>query len=276
MQLDDDIAAAFHRDGYVLVPRVFTPAELRDLAEHVFHVRQPSAAERSKYGVDGYELLGKNALDELTPNEMLQAERLLRLHLFDARTRQFMLDPRLIGLVRRLWPGEPLAVHALYFPKPPGARGMALHADTGYLPTEPTELAGCFIAVDDADADNGALSIVRGSHLLTGFDRRSIPTEDFIFPEEFVQPAGTELVLMGMQAGDVLLFHGNSLHSSMPNRTIDRWRRAFICHYVSAAVRSVSEELNPAFRPSGEEIPAPGHTSVRKPPGGPPPQAHRH
>ena len=266
----DDIAAAFHRDGYVLVPHVFEAAELVDLAEHVFHVRQPSAAERAKYGVDGYELLGKNALDELTPKELLQAERLLRLHLFDPPTRQLMLDPRLITLVRRVWPGEPLAVHALYFPKPPGARGMALHADTGYLPTDPPELVGCFIAifVDDADADNGALNVVRGSHLLTGFDRRSIRTDDFIFPEEFVQPAGTELVSMRMQAGDVLMFHGNSLHSSMPNRSPDRWRRVFICHYISAAVRSVSEELNPAFRPSSKEIPAPGHTSVRKPSAG--------
>lgn len=69
---------------------------------------------------------------------------------------------------------------------------------------------------------------------------------------------------MPMQAGDVLLFHGNSLHSSMPNRTSDRWRRAFIFHYISAAVQSVSEELNPAFRANGEEIPAPGHGSVKR------------
>jgi hypothetical protein len=30
-------------------------------------------------------------------------------------------------------------------------------------------------------------------------------------------------------------------------------------------VRSVSEELNPAYRTTGEEIPAPGHTSVGRP-----------
>ena len=55
------------------------------------------------------------------------------------------------------WPRDPLGVSALYYPKPPGARGFALHSDTGYLPTEPPELAGAFIAVDDADAENGAL-----------------------------------------------------------------------------------------------------------------------
>lgn len=268
MQIDSSrlgaVAEAFHRDGYVLVPQVFEPRELLDLAEHVFHVRQPSRAEKAKYGVDGYELLGKSSLDQLTPQELLKAERLLRLHLFDLPTRGLMLDARIIALVRTLWPGEPLAVHALYFPKPPGARGMALHADTGYLPTEPPQLVGCFIAVDAADAENGALAVVRGSHRLTAFERRTIPTKDFIFPEEFVQPAGTDLVLTEMKSGDVLLFHGATLHSSMPNRTTDRWRRAFICHYISAAVQLVSEELNPAFRANGEEVPAPGHTSIRR------------
>ena len=259
------IADAFVEDGFVLVPQVFAPAELQALAEHVFHLRQPSPAARLKYGVDGYELLGKNALDELTPRELVGIERLLRLHIFDLPTRQFMLDPRLIDLVRRLWPGDPLGVSALYYPKPPGARGFALHSDTGYLPTDPPELAGCFIAVDDADADNGALSLVRGSHRLSDIERRAIPTHEFIFPEEFIQPAGTELVLVPMKAGDVLLFHGNSLHASLPNRTTARWRRAFICHYISAAVRSVSEELNPAYRVTGEEVPAPGHTSVGRP-----------
>ncbi len=260
------IAQEFFELGFVLVPQVFAPAELRALAEHVFHLRQPSAAARAKYGVDGYELLGKGALAELSPRELVRIERLLRLHIFDPPTRKLMLDTRIIELLRCLWPGDPLGVSALYYPKPPGARGFALHSDTGYLSTEPPELAGVFIAVDDADAENGALSVVRSSHHLTSVERRKIPTHDFIFPLEFIQPPDTERVLVPMKAGDVLLFHGHSLHGSLPNRSADRWRRAFICHYISAAVYSVSEELNPAYRITGEEVPAPGHTSVGRPP----------
>jgi phytanoyl-CoA hydroxylase len=259
------IADAFFEQGFALVAQVFPPAELDALAEHVFHLRQPPAAARARYGLDGYELLGKGALDELTPRELVRIERLLRLHIFDPPTRQLMLDPRIIDLVRRLWPGDPLGVSALYYPKPPGARGFALHSDTGYLSTDPPELAGAFIAVDDADSETGALSVVRGSHRLTDVERRAIPTDEYIFPMEFIQPVGTERVLVPMKAGDVLLFHGHSLHGSLPNRTADRWRRAFICHYVSAAVHSVSEELNPAYRVTGEEIPAPGHASVGRP-----------
>jgi phytanoyl-CoA hydroxylase len=261
----NSIADVFSEDGFVLVPHVFAPAELQTLADHVFHLRQPSGAARAKYGHDGYELLGKGSLAELTPGELVRIERLLRLHIFDPPTRRLMLDPRIIDLVRRLWPGDPLGVSALYYPKPPGARGFALHSDTGYLPTDPPELAGAFIAVDDADVENGALSVVRGSHRFSDVQRRAIPTHEFIFPEEFIQPAGTELVLVPMKAGDVLLFQGNSLHASLPNRTTDRWRRAFLCHYISAAVHTVSEELNPAYRTTGEEVPAPGHVSVGRP-----------
>jgi phytanoyl-CoA hydroxylase len=252
------LAEAFHRDGFVLVPQVFDPAELLDLAEHMLHVRQPSRETLARYRAEPLDLMGHACLNEFTEDELRLAARLLRLHLFDERAKRLMLDERLFSLVRPLWPGEPLAVHAAYYPKPPGSRGMALHADTGYLAVEPPDLVGCIVAIDDADTDNGALSVVRGSHRMAAAERRPIPTDHFLFPEEYLQPPGTELVLTELRAGDVLVFHGRSLHGSMPNRTTNRWRRTFLCHYVSAAVRSVCPELSPAFRSTGEEVPAPG------------------
>ena len=261
-----ELADGFHRDGYVIVRQVFDPAELLALAEHIFRLPKPSAEGLQKYRADPpMDLFGKGSLSELTPRELPHASRLLRLHLFDERTKRLLLDDRLFSLVRQLWPGEPLAVHAQYYPKPPGGRGMALHPDTGYLPVDPPEVVGCFIAVDDADTENGALGVVRGSHRLQGFERREIPTNEFLFPETYIQPPGTELVVPELKAGDVLLFHGSTLHSSMPNRTCDRWRRSFLCHYISAAVRSASEYFNPAFRATGEEIPAPGWTAIGDP-----------
>lgn len=259
-----DLAARFHQDGFVVVPQVFEPRELHELAEHVRYFRQPSAEALARYGAEPLDLFGRSCLNEFTAHELRISARLLRLHLFDPRTRALMLDARLFALVRTLWPGEPLAVHALYFPKPPGARGFPLHADTGYLPTDPPEMAGCFVAVDDTDEQNGALSIIPGSHRFGAVERQPVSTDEFVFPEGYVQPAGTELCRVHLKAGDVLIFHGGTLHASDPNRSAARWRRAFICHYISAAVRSVSEYFNPAFRATGEEIPAPGHASARQ------------
>jgi hypothetical protein len=267
MPIDVDLSEmveAFHRDGFFHVRGVFSAAELHDLAEHVLHFPQPPAEVLARYGAEPLELFQKRSLSDLSAEELRKATRLLRLHLFDERTRRLLLDERLLSLVRPLWPGEPLAVHVAFYPKPPGGRGLALHADTTYLAVDPPELAGCMVAVDDADAANGALSIVRGSHHFPPAQRRAIPTDDYIFPEEHVAPSDGEEVLIKLAAGDVLLFHGGTLHASMPNRTTDRWRRAFICHYISAAVRSAPDEFNPAFRASGEEIPAPGHDSARR------------
>jgi ectoine hydroxylase-related dioxygenase (phytanoyl-CoA dioxygenase family) len=69
-------------------------------------------------------------------------------------------------------------------------------------------------------------------------------------------------MLLTMRAGDVLLFHGSTLHGSQPNRSSTRWRRAFVAHYIAADVRAVHEHFHPAFRATGEEIPAPGYAAA--------------
>ncbi|MCL5283330.1 MAG: phytanoyl-CoA dioxygenase family protein, partial [Armatimonadetes bacterium] len=37
-----------------------------------------------------------------------------------------------------------------------------------------------------------------------------------------------------MKPGDVLFFNGHLLHRSYPNRTADRFRRSYVCHYCNA------------------------------------------
>lgn len=35
-----------------------------------------------------------------------------------------------------------------------------------------------------------------------------------------------------MEAGDILFFHGLLVHSSTRNKTEDRFRRSYVCHYI--------------------------------------------
>ena len=35
-----------------------------------------------------------------------------------------------------------------------------------------------------------------------------------------------------MSPGDTLFFDGKVIHGSYMNKTRDRWRRSFICHYI--------------------------------------------
>jgi phytanoyl-CoA hydroxylase len=46
-----------------------------------------------------------------------------------------------------------------------------------------------------------------------------------------VMPEYLECVPIRMEPGDVLYFGGMTIHGSPPNRSANRFRRSFICHY---------------------------------------------
>ena len=52
--------------------------------------------------------------------------------------------------------------------------------------------------------------------------------------------------LVPMKAGDTLFFNGSLIHGSGPNRSKDRFRRSFICHYVSQSHRENLQILQPS------------------------------
>jgi hypothetical protein len=54
-----------------------------------------------------------------------------------------------------------------------------------------------------------------------------------------------------MTAGDVLYFHGRTIHGSMPNRTSDRWRRTFIGHYVPESATACARGYQPLYDSAG-------------------------
>jgi ectoine hydroxylase-related dioxygenase (phytanoyl-CoA dioxygenase family) len=43
-----------------------------------------------------------------------------------------------------------------------------------------------------------------------------------------------------MARGDVLFFNGSVVHGSGPNKTTDRFRRAFICHYAGESAEKIA------------------------------------
>ena len=117
----------------------------------------------------------------------------------------------------------------LYY-KPPGARGQAFHQDQQYITLDP--LVGCWVALDDADRDNGQMIVFPASHKLGLLPVETADlTLSFVGGQTQLPPEAKELGV-DMRAGDVLLFDGKTIHGSLPNKTADRFRRSFICHFV--------------------------------------------
>ena len=56
------------------------------------------------------------------------------------------------------------SMQSMYFVKSAGKPGQAWHQDEQYIPTRDRSLTGAFIAIDDADVENGCLWMHPGSH----------------------------------------------------------------------------------------------------------------
>ncbi|MCP5025021.1 MAG: phytanoyl-CoA dioxygenase family protein [Actinomycetia bacterium] len=133
------------------------------------------------------------------------------------------------------WDGATKCMQSMLFFKPPGLQGQAWHQDERFIPTRDRSLLGAWMALDDADVDNGCLWVVPGSH------RRGqlFPTRDHGRPDEF-DPTDesygfdeSEAIPVEVAAGTVVFFNGYLLHRSLRNRS-DRTRMALVNHYMNA------------------------------------------
>ena len=89
-------------------------------------------------------------------------------------------------------------------------------------------------ALDTADADNGGMQIVPGSHL-----HGVINEQHFLAEEEVEQYAPPERVIeLGAEAGEAILLHNLLLHRSGPNPT-SKPRRAFSATYMKASTKTL-------------------------------------
>lgn len=96
-----------------------------------------------------------------------------------------------------------------------------------------------WIALEDANAENGCLRVIPGSHRhqrdhasvrdARGFTNR-VPDDEL---------EGETIIEVEMKQGDVLVFHDRLLHSSHPNRS-GRERWSFIPTYRNADVPDTS------------------------------------
>ncbi|NUS30666.1 MAG: phytanoyl-CoA dioxygenase family protein [Streptomyces sp.] len=165
--------------------------------------------------------------------------RVMQPHEINPLARRTLLDTRLRVVLEALLDEEALAAQSMFYFKPPGARGQALHQDNFYLRVEPGTCVAAWVACDVIDRENGGLEVVPGTHRMDLFCPEEAD-EVVSFAREYVAPpAGLEAVPVDMAPGDVLFFNGSLVHGSQPNRSGDRFRRSFIGHYVGRSAERI-------------------------------------
>ncbi|MCC6423086.1 MAG: phytanoyl-CoA dioxygenase family protein [Phycisphaerales bacterium] len=167
---------------------------------------------------------------------------------------KYMLHPSLHPLLKAMIGQEPVAVQSMFYFKPPGARGQDLHQDNFYLRVKPDTCTAAWIAIDDADEDNGGMLVVPGTQNMEivcpqAADRSLYFTDHHVEP-----PAGMKPVAVKLKAGDVLFFNGSLIHGSYPNASKTRFRRSLICHYVPQNSTELSQWYTTRLRFDGTNV----------------------
>lgn len=190
------------------------------------------------------------------PDPLRRHPRVMQPHEFSAQAREFLLDARLRAVLEVLFGEEVLAAQSMFYFKPPGARGQALHQDNFYLRVEPGTCVAAWVACDVIDRDNGGLEVVPGTHRMDLFCPE-VADEELSFAREYVPPPpGLTPVPVDLAPGDVLFFNGSLVHGSGPNRSADRFRRSFIGHYVGRSAERIGGYYR-TLTMSGARVPLP-------------------
>ena len=205
---------AFHDDGFVLVPDVFTAEECGEIAEHI----EAAAFELA---------LGDTTEGPLSYRPMM--------HLTSEDLTAVATDPRWADVVLPLLgEGDVRLYWEQAVAKPPQARTeLPWHQDNGYTPLIPEAYLTCWLALDDADVENGCLWVIPGSHRSGTVRHRN---GEGPFRVGHAGPA-TDGVPVPVPRGSVLAFSSLLMHRSGPNVT-DRRRLAWIIQYCGADTRS--------------------------------------
>ncbi|WP_406176637.1 phytanoyl-CoA dioxygenase family protein [Streptomyces sp. NBC_00996] len=221
----------FEESGFAVVRGLFARAEIDALCTEF-------TALQAAGPIPGH--FEPRATETEGPADPLHAHpRVLHPHRINALSLRCLLDPRLRSILETLLGEEPLAAQSMFYFKPPGARGQALHQDNFYLRVEPGTCVAAWIACDAIDRENGGLEVVPGTHRMDLFCPEEADAA-LSFAREYVPPPpGLTAVPVDMAPGDVLFFNGSLVHGSGPNRSPDRFRRSFIGHYVGRSTERI-------------------------------------
>ena len=127
-----------------------------------------------------------------------------------------------------------------YFCKLPGDDQMvAWHQDASYWALTPSKTVTVWLAIDDADEENGCMRVLPGSHLHGHLPWRETTGSDRNVLTQSIDDVGRlgEPVSIPLRAGEISLHSDLLVHGSLPNRSTRR-RCGLTLRYCPPDVRA--------------------------------------
>lgn len=221
-------AQAYAENGFTVLRGVFSGEQLAAMQDEVGEVA--TGRRGAVYGADSV----RGDTDAETVAGVLAIHFP---HKVSPLYREALAAPAVVDVLTEIIGPDVKCMQSMLFVKPPGKPGQPWHQDEHFIPTRDRSLTGVWIALDDADEENGCLWAIPGSHKAgiiwpmreqhePGYDHNPV---SFGFPEN-----ADDAVPIEVKAGDAIVFNGYVIHGSRRNGSATRSRRALVNHYMSA------------------------------------------
>ncbi len=227
----------WRRDGYVRLPGLVDHALCDALvAEYYRAWEERPAVDVLIEGRGVVPLSRAGRREELTHHHY----RFMNFQDVSAIARDILLNPEIVGFLRRVFDEPPVLMQSLLF-EYGSEEGM--HQDFPYVRARIlSHLAGCWIALEDTDADNGPLEYYPGSQELPVYrwpDGRIVydgePPDAWRDFEAYLvresERRGLKRTALHTRKGDVLVWHAALAHAGGPVLDRSRTRLSIVSHY---------------------------------------------
>jgi ectoine hydroxylase-related dioxygenase (phytanoyl-CoA dioxygenase family) len=213
-----DPVQQYHRDGYLIVRRVFTADEIAALAaeaDDLLARRDLIDTQNIRCRWQDHAETGECRFDCFDPVIDIGPV-----------SRYFASDRRILDLLRAIYDDEAHLFKDKLIFKPPGAKGYALHQDYIGWREFPESFITLIVAIDETTAANGATEVFPGYHR-QGY--LSPPDGDYHHLSEDAVDLSTGVVL-DLAPGDIALFGGFTPHRSAANRSSAARRQLYLSY----------------------------------------------
>lgn len=235
-KLTRDERRLYDEQGFVLVPEIFSAAELEEIDQEIDRIL-PDADAQGEHSGWIFKIVGHSDLAS-----------------------RFAEDERLLGLIEDIvQPGISVHSSKIVTKLPHSNEICHWHQDEAFYlePDDPETVSktrmSVWVPLQDATEQNGCLWIVPESHRWglesytwadDGTCRKRIDREAY---------ANEHAIQVPVRAGSAVLFSAWTWHHSKNNQT-DQVRRAFIVSYQEATVRRGAGDQLKVIRPAPQEL----------------------
>lgn len=234
-KLSEEQRQQYHKDGFLLLRGVLGRDQVERYTARARAFAQGDLPPGSERMVVKEVRVAKGLVQTDDPEKGIW--KYLNPDRYDPLFAAYPRQPQLLDVVEDLLGPDLKAFLVMFIYKPPGIDFVhPYHQDASYFHFEPHDsVLGTWLPLDRTAADNGTISVIRGSHRLAVLPHAAPKGDAVNFGVFGVEgyDGHPDEVTLEMDAGDCLFFHSRLLHKTGANLS-DRHRRVMTVHYASA------------------------------------------